>query len=277
MPENVKIIVAAHKKCNMPSDKMYLPLHVGAAGKFNDDGTPVDLGFTKDNTGDNISLENPYFCELTGLYWAWKNLKADYIGLVHYRRLFSSGHLNDKNNIVNSAITFGELEPMLGLYHVFVPRKRRYFIETLYSHYAHTHDANQLIICRDIIATKCHNYLRTYDKVLYRRWGYMFNMMILEKKLLNEYCSWLFTILFELFDRVDHEKMSSFDKRFCGRISEILFNVWLENEVISGKLDAGEIKELDYVEDVVWKDKIKNFLMAKFLGKQYKDSVKSGK
>ena len=81
MKPKVKIIVATHKKYEMPKDDIYIPLHVGAEGK-------EDIGFIKDNTGDNISEKNPYFCELTGLYWAWKNLNADYIGLVHYRRHF---------------------------------------------------------------------------------------------------------------------------------------------------------------------------------------------
>lgn len=54
----------------MPADKMYLPVHVGAEGKKDSDGKDLDLGYVKDNTGDNISLKNPSFCELTGLYWA---------------------------------------------------------------------------------------------------------------------------------------------------------------------------------------------------------------
>ena len=65
----VKIIIATHKKYRMPKDKMYLPLHVGAEGKKN-------LGYQKDNVGDNISSKNASYCELTGLYWAFNTCKA---------------------------------------------------------------------------------------------------------------------------------------------------------------------------------------------------------
>ena len=81
---NIKILVAAHKKYRMPEDKIYFPVQVGSYGKEN-------IGFARDDEGDNISQKNPYFCELTGLYWIWKNVDADYYGLVHYRRYFSAG------------------------------------------------------------------------------------------------------------------------------------------------------------------------------------------
>lgn len=71
---NIKIIVAAHKPYRMPDDPMYLPLHVGHVGKS-------DLGWQGDDSGDNISHKNTNYCELTGLYWAWKNLDADVIVL----------------------------------------------------------------------------------------------------------------------------------------------------------------------------------------------------
>ena len=81
--KSVKIIVATHKNFNEPRDKeLYMPVHVGAEGKD-------DLGYQKDNVGENVSTLNPYFCELTGIYWAWKNLDVDYLGLVHYRRFFT--------------------------------------------------------------------------------------------------------------------------------------------------------------------------------------------
>lgn len=270
----IKIIVAAHKACEVPEGPMYLPLHVGAEGKTDEQGQPLDIGFAKDNTGDNISSLNPFFCELTGLYWAWKNLDAEYIGLVHYRRYFTGAHA-DKKDVVASAISYEELFPLLGSHEVFVPKKRKYYIETLESHYAHTHDAQHLETCRDILKQKYPEYISAYDKVLKRRGGYMFNMMILKKDLLDGYCSWLFDVLFELYKKVDNTRMSAFEKRYCGRVSEILFNVWLEEKIRTGEIKKEKIKELKFTEDVVWSQKIKNFLAAKFLGRGYGQSAKA--
>ena len=190
--KNIKIIVATHKKYKMPNDPMYLPLHVGAEGKTTPDGAPLNLGYQKDNTGDNISTRNPSFCELTGLYWAWKNLDVDYIGLVHYRRHFGIRRKDPMAGVLSS----GQLVPLLGKYKVFVPKKRHYYIETLYSHYAHTHYASQLDCTRKIIAEKYPTYLPSFDNVVHKTCGYMFNMMILERTELNRYCTWLFDILF---------------------------------------------------------------------------------
>ena len=66
----------------MPNDMMYLPVQVGAEKK-------ESLGYARDNEGENISKKNPNYCELTGLYWAWKNLDAEYLGLAHSQTLYS--------------------------------------------------------------------------------------------------------------------------------------------------------------------------------------------
>lgn len=265
---NVKIIVAAHKKAQMPTDPMYFPLHVGAEGKRDANGYPLDLGYTKDNTGDNISIKNPCFGSQTGLYWAWKHLTADYIGLVHYRRFFIDSKV-DKENRLGSILTYEQLKPLLGKYSVFVPAKRRYYIETVYSHYKHTLDGSQLDTVRKIIEETTPDYLTAFDVCMKRTWAYIFNMMILRYDLFCDYCEWLFPILFALEKRIDTTSMTDFEKRFCGRISERLFNVWLQQKLQTGALKPGDIKELPYTEDVDWGKKIRSFLAAKIFHRKY--------
>ncbi len=43
-------------------------------------------GFGMDDTGKNISCLNPWFGDLTLLYWAWMNSSEDYLGVCQYRR-----------------------------------------------------------------------------------------------------------------------------------------------------------------------------------------------
>ncbi|MCR5148722.1 MAG: DUF4422 domain-containing protein [Eubacterium sp.] len=271
--KKAKIIIAAHKEYQMPEDSIYLPLHVGAEGKTDEEGNPLSLGYLKDNTGDNISFKNPMYCELTGLYWAWKNLDADYIGLAHYRRHFlGKGKGKDKFQRV---LRGKELRFLINKgYRVIVPRKRNYYIESLYSHYVHTYRADELDETREIIERIYPEYIESYDTVLARSSGYMFNMMIMERELVEDYCSWLFTILDELVERVDDSEMTDFEKRYPGRVSEILFNVWLDRKIACGDVQEDEIAELPfiYMEKV---NKIKKgtaFLKAKFLHKGYEKS-----
>lgn len=162
----------------------------------------------------------------------------------------------------------------LGKIKVFIPKKRRYYIETLYSHYAHTHYAEHLDITRKIIEEKYPDYLTEYDQVMRQRWGYMFNMMIMDVTLLNEYCEWLFDILLELEKRVDSNNLSGFQGRFYGRVSEIIFNVWLKHLIDNRAIIKKEIKELPYfhLEKVNWMKKGKSFILSKFVGKKYESS-----
>lgn len=266
METRVKIVVATHKMYRMPSDCMYIPLHVGAEGKN------LDLGYTKDNTGDHISGLNSSFCELTGLYWAWKNLQSDYIGLVHYRRHFSL-EKKGKDPFTN-IMTYSEICPYLDKIKIFTPSKRKYYIETLYSHYAHSHYAEHLDLTRKIIGEKYPEYLTSYDKVMKQTFGYMFNMMIMREEWFHRYCEWLFDILFELKDRIDMPELSTFQSRFYGRVSEIIFNVWLDHQIFSKALRSSEIMEIPciHMERINWLKKGSSFLKAKFMGKKYEGS-----
>ena len=103
------------------------------------------------------------------------------------------------------------------------------------------------------------------------RSGHMFNMMIMERELLDEYCTWLFDILFTLENQVDIRNYSYFQGRYCGRVGELILNVWLCYQVESGRLQKSDIKVLPYlyVEHVNWWKKGKQFLRAKFLHEKY--------
>ena len=254
----VNVIIATHKKYEMPKYKSYLPVHVGKEGKD-------DIGFKGDNTGNNISKKNPYFCELTGMYWAWKNLKADYIGLAHYRRYFK-GNTKSKNKF-EQVLSDKEIEKLLKKNDIVLPKKREYFIENLYSHYEHTLHIETLDITGEIIKEKYPKYMKEFELLKKRTSAHMFNMFIMKKEIMDDYCKWLFDILFELEKRIDTSKYDSFHARFYGRVSELLLDVWLNT---NGHKYV-EVPLLN-MEKVNWWKKGTSFLKAKFLGKKYDKS-----
>ena len=102
----MKIYVITHKAFkDFAPRSLYVSLLVGA---------DINKGknfYLKDNsTADNISSKNKNYCELTGAYWIWKNVKEDIVGICHYRRyfcktkrIFKKRTLLKKNRIRNSS------------------------------------------------------------------------------------------------------------------------------------------------------------------------------
>ena len=246
---DIKIIVATHKQYWMPDDPMYLPIHVGAAGK-------ESIGYQRDDEGDNISAKNPNYCELTGLYWAWKNLQADYIGLAHYRRHFSNSKRfgDKKEKVINSA----EMEKKLSGTDILLPKPRNYWIETNYSQYAHAHHAIDLDTTREILKEKYPQYLAVWDTSMKKTIGHRFNMFVMKKELFDQYCEWLFDVLFELENRLDISTYDKNDSRVFGFVSERLLDVWIETNHYSYK-DTSYV----FMENQNWFVKGGNFIKRK--------------
>jgi hypothetical protein len=79
----------------------YIPVGLGK-NNFSDD-------WLKDNTGNNISIKNPYYSEFTFHYWFWKNLihtipSNAWIGFCAYRRFWSNNdnlHSDEIDKIIN--------------------------------------------------------------------------------------------------------------------------------------------------------------------------------
>ena len=252
---DIKILVATHKQYWMPEDKIYLPIHVGRVEK-------ADLGYLGDDTGDNISAKNANYCELTGLYWAWKNLKCDYIGLCHYRRYFAhavSGSDMEKKKLAILQRT--DYEKLLKQYDVILPKQRNYFIETVRSQYEHAHNKNDLALTEQIVAELYPEYSEAFCKVMGGTKLHIFNMFVMKKEKFDEYCQWLFTILFELEKRIDISSYSQYEARVFGFLSERLLKVWLEKQKL-------KVKGIDvvFLEKIDWFDKGMKFLKRKFRG-----------
>ena len=250
---DIKILVATHKKYWMPDDDVYLPIHVGREGK-------EDIGYIGDNIGDNISDKNANYCELTGLYWAWKNLKCDYIGLCHYRRYFAGKNLHTNNaEKKKAAILYrNDYEKLLQEYDVILPEKCNYYIETVRSQYEHAHNKRDLDEAERIVAEFYPEYSEAFAKVMGRTKLHILNMFVMKKALFDEYCSWLFSILFELEKKIDITNYNQYEARVFGFISERLFNAWLEKQ----QLNVEEMPVIN-LEKVNWVNKIYKFLKRK--------------
>lgn len=249
---DIKIIVATHKKYWMPSDSMYLPVHVGAKGK-------ESIGYQRDDEGDNISEKNANYCELTGLYWAWKNLDAEYIGLAHYRRHFSNrSKSGDKTRRV---ITKGELEEKLKKTDVLLPTPRNYWIESNYSQYVHAHHAIDLDTTKQILEEKYPEYVKAWDECMKKTSGHRFNMFIMKKDKFNAYCKWMFDVLFELENRLDISSYNKNDSRVFGFVSERLLDIWLQTNNVD-YMNTSYI----FMEKQNWLKKGFSFLMRKLKG-----------
>lgn len=221
--QNLTVLVVTHKDYEFPNAACYRPIFVGekCANALKNEG------FYQDNSGINIAEKNSSFCELTGLYWAWQNgifKNNQYVGLVHYRRYFAGKKLCLKKQHIASE---SELLSLLEKYEAILPKKRNYFIESIYSHYKHAHHIKDLDLTRDVIIELQPEYLESFDAVMQGRKLHLYNMFVMPSEKASEYCHWLFSILFELEQRIDITQYDNYQKRVFGFIAERLFNVWI--------------------------------------------------
>ena len=228
----VKILVACHKADpNIRQDDIYMPIQVGKALH-----PELDLGFQCDNTGDNISEKNGSYCELTALYWAWKNLKdVDYIGLCHYRRYFAFGKnlLPYESGINISEDDFSKIEiespdvnKIFNEYDIILakPYSIPFSMEVEYN-YAHI--KNDFIILETVIKELYPEYLSEFTRFFYKNNKLAaYNMFLTSKHVFEEYCNWLFKIL----ERVESRSILSAypdQARVFGYMAERLLNIFV--------------------------------------------------
>lgn len=215
---SIKIFTITHKAFTPPTDSMYIPLHVGRANA-------EDLGFLGDDTGDSISHLNPYFCELTGMYWLWKNYhETDYIGICHYRRYL----INENDSI----FTESQLEDLLQKYDI-ITTKLLTLPGSYYNGFSANHHSKDLIATGEVLKEKCPEYWAIFNELVHGPHTYFGNIFITSKENYDRYCTWLFDILFEVQKRTDFTGYNGYQKRLFGFLSEFLQTVWLRYNKLS--------------------------------------------
>lgn len=212
-----RMLVATHKTAEMPSDAFYLPMHVGHARNSH------DLGYQPDDDGDNISALNHSYCELTALYWAWRNLDADAIGLSHYRRYFVGSAQGPNGKRILSA---AEAEELLGAYDIIIGKPRNYYVESIESHYRNGHYGSDLDVLREELQSRSPHMVDAYDRVFAGRTLSLYNMFLMRREELDAYCEWLFDLLDGVGERIDNSSRTAYQQRTFGYLGERLLNVW---------------------------------------------------
>ena len=252
-PAQATIVVAFHRPCRLPEDALHLPVSVS--------GDACGTGHARDDGGENIADKNPWYNELTALYWAWKNLDAAHLGLAHYRRYFTlDPPLWGKERAWRSILNREQALRLLETQPIILPKARRYYIETKYNQFARAHGEDALCAARRVIQERRPEYLPAWKTSMARTSGHIFNMFVMRRDLLDAYCAWLFDILFATEDALQ-KTPGGVAPRLMGFLGERLLDVWLETH-------TPRFVELPVVntEGVNWPAKIGAFLLRKARG-----------
>lgn len=181
-------------------------LQVGAESSIE-----LDTDF-KDNNGDNISEKNGNYSELTGLYWMWKNYlhirkDEDYYGLSHYRRLLDLSDddiLRLRDNDIDVVLPYPmSYSPNIEVHH------KRYLSD------------DEWLSVLEALRELYPEYESTFEDILKQEYFYNYNIILAKRKVLNEYCAWLFSILFKVEKILDPEG-KKLPNRFMGYVAETL-------------------------------------------------------
>ncbi len=223
---DTRIFIATHAKRPYPEVGGYISLQVGAALASD------RFAMISDDQGDNISKLNPTFNEMTGLYWIWKNDSSHIVGLAHHRRYFAPkarpgfsfegieiAHPEDFEDL-HRGVDMIVATPRRWLAHADIP------LSTLNA-YALMHVGPDMFLARQEVIARTPDYRDAFDYVLASNQISHYNMFVARKAVIDEYCEWVFPVLFSLEKLIPYEFYEHYQSRVIGFLAERLFNVWL--------------------------------------------------
>lgn len=201
----IQIYVSTYGKKAYQLSKGRIPIEVGAICRDKDHRC---IYACRDDNGDNISSENEYYGELTGLYWIWKNTDSEYVGIEHFNK-----HLNISEKTA--------VQMLSGRYDFIVTRKGQLVSHAFQDEYLTFLDV-----------------LEEYDAEFYRVYTTMFshegsgvvsgkNMFATTRGRLNDYCAFLFPLLDMVHNRIGDTGRNAYHKRYCAFFAERLLTPYL--------------------------------------------------
>lgn len=200
---------------------LYIPINAGNLAVPNKSEFAKKHCKFEDEMKDNISHLNSKLNEMTAIYAYWKNLMkdADYVGFNHYRRLF---RIEDLNDIAEYDIVDAKPIPMFFNMSYFTGSP----IPNIKNGYAICHKIDDWNKMEELLK-------KTPFYIDFEEWNKQnsltspCNMFVMKKKIFEEYCEFIFPILFELEKQVDLTGYDNYQKRQLAFISERLTSLFL--------------------------------------------------
>ncbi len=250
----IQIYTCYHKPFTIPNSDILVPIHVGK------ELSSVKMDIIGDNTGDNISQKNPYYCELTATYWIWKNATADIVGLFHYRRFLNFA--NDETSFCHFGndfcqkygITAERVSAVLADYDVVLPkvkRKRKNPL-SIYEHYKEDHIGTDMDCVLQVIDEKYPDVSATAREVIKNGVEtYITNILVCRKDIFDKYAAWLFGVLFEVEKRIQENVLTrdSYQQRVYGFLAERMMTIFIRHMQKVAGLKVKELPSLYYEDD----------------------------
>lgn len=181
----------------------------------------------------NLSLENANFCELSALFWAFKNLaKQDYIGLFHYRRaldLTREGQskptkIRKLKNLAKFGLDEESLQETMSRFDIITPTPHEC---SLREHWADLHFEKDLLLAEEVIR-QTYPQMQVSARLDATAQNCFTNVFVAKSELFYDYCKWIFDIINQMQPRINLASYNSYQARLWGFLSEVLFNVWLD-------------------------------------------------
>lgn len=240
---NLTLYSVFHKPFIRPTADFITPIH---AGKLI---AKEKLPIQGDDEGDNISNLNPYFCELTAMYWIWKNAdpaQNEFWGLCHYRRYFTlpvQGLFGKPNSLFNAKAnqktmdrfvnekTKMQMMQLLKDHEVLlqIPMysyKKKGVIKTVEQHYREAHISAHWEIMKKDLFEMYPSYTNSFYSFSAAKKISFFNMAVGGWKFWDDYFTWLFPLLFSVYKQITLTG-DPYQDRVVGYLSERLLNLYV--------------------------------------------------